>query len=108
MGAQPRLKESPHHASPLPQKLMTPFSRENLVNSPYTLERGKLTFQTNGSLLGSEAARAMQNGRSLTVCLYTAEGLKEITGRVLNANLIRGTPPTSWEVTMRIELERVL
>jgi len=87
---------------------MAPFSRENLVNGPYTLERGRLTFQTDGSLLGSEAARAKQVGRSLSVCIYTPEGLKEITGRVLDANLVRGTPPTSWEVTMRVELERRL
>ena len=85
---------------------MTPFSRENLVNGPYTLERGRLTFQTKGSLLGSEAARAMNAGRSLTVCIYTAQGLREITGRVLKANLVRGTPPTAWEVTMKVELER--
>jgi hypothetical protein len=49
---------------------MPPLDRENVVNGPYTLERGRLTFQTKGSLLGSEAARALNAGRSLTVFIY--------------------------------------
>jgi hypothetical protein len=64
---------------------MAPLNRDNLVNGPFTLERGTLTFQTKGSLLGSDAAKAMKSGRSLTVCIYTAQGLKEITGKVLSA-----------------------
>jgi hypothetical protein len=32
--------------------------------------------------------------------------LKEITGKVLNVELVRGTPPTEWEVTMQVVLER--
>ena len=85
---------------------MTPLNRDNLVNGPYTLERGTLTFQTKGSLLGSEAARAMKAGRSLTVCIYTDRGLKEITGKVLNVEIVKATPPTAWEVTMKVVLER--
>jgi hypothetical protein len=85
---------------------MAPHNRDNLVNGPYTLERGMLTFQTKGSLLGADAARAMKADRSLTVCIYTAEGLKEITGKVLNAELVKATPPTAWEVTMKVVLER--
>ena len=80
--------------------------RDNLVHGPYTLERGTLTFQTKGSLLGSEAARAMKAGRLLTVGIYTTEGLKEVTGKVLTVELVKGTPPTAWEITMKVVLER--
>jgi hypothetical protein len=73
---------------------------------PYSLERGTLTFQTKGSLLGSEAARAMKAGRSLTVSIYTPQGLKEVTGKVLTVEMVKATPPTSWEVTMKVILER--
>ena len=85
---------------------MTPLNHDNLVNGPYTLERGTLTFQTKGSLLGSEAARAMKAGRSLTVCIYTAQGMKEVTGKVLSVEIVKATPPTAWEVTMKVVLER--
>ena len=85
---------------------MMPHSPDNLVNGPFTLERGTLTFQTKGSLLGSDAARALKVGRSLTVFVYTPHGLKEITGKVLNVELVRATPPTEWEVTMKVVLER--
>jgi hypothetical protein len=85
---------------------MKPFYRDNLVNGPYTLERGRLTFRTKGSLLGADAARALRSGNSLTVSIYTDAGLKEITGQVLSADLKRGTPPTEWEVRMKIQLER--
>ena len=60
---------------------MTALDRDNLITGPYSLERGTLTFQTKGSLLGSEAARAMKAGRSLTVCIYTPQGLKEVPER---------------------------
>jgi hypothetical protein len=85
---------------------MTPLNRDNLVNGAYALERGVLTFQTKGSLLGSEAARAMKAGRSLTVCLYTDQGMKEVTGKVLSVEVVKATPPTAWEVTMKVVLER--
>ena len=85
---------------------MAPLYRGNLVNGPYTLERGTLIFQTKGSVLGSEAARAMNAGRSLTVSLYTPEGLKEVTGKVLTVEMVKTTPPTEWEVTMKVVLER--
>ena len=65
-----------------------------------------MTFQTKGSLLGSEAARAMKAGRSLTVCIYTDRGLKEVTGKVLNVEIVIATPPTAWDVTMIIVLVR--
>lgn len=86
--------------------MKAPLNRDNVVNGPYTLERGTLTFQTKGSLLGTEAARALKAGRSLTVCVYTPEGLKEITGKVLNVELVKHTPPTEWEVKMKVVLER--
>ena len=85
---------------------MTAPNHENLVYGPYTLERGVLTFRTKGSLLGSEAARAMKAGRSLTVSIYTARGLKEVTGKVLSVEILKGTPPTTWEITMKVVLER--
>ena len=85
---------------------MTDPNQDNLVSGPYTLERGTLTFQTKGTLLGSEAARAKKAGRSLTVRIYTAKGLKEVTGKVLNVEAIKTTPPTSWLVTMKVVLER--
>ena len=87
---------------------MTALNQENLVSGPYTLERGTLTFQTKGTLLGSEAARAKKSGRSLTVRIYTAQGLKEVSGKVLNVEPIKATPPTCWEVTMKVVMERGL
>lgn len=87
---------------------MTDLNHDNLVNGPYTLERGTLTFQTRGTLLGSEAARAKKQGRSLTVRIYTAKGLKEVTGKVLNVEAIKTTPPTAWMVTMKVVMERDL
>jgi len=81
-------------------------THENLVNGPHTLENGILKFQTKGSLLGSDAARAMRAGRSLTVCVHTPTGLREITGTVLSAVLLRGTPPTEWEVTVKVLIDR--
>jgi hypothetical protein len=85
---------------------MRPFYRDNLVNGPYTLERGTLTFRTKGSLIGADAARAFRSGNSLTVCISTGAGLKEITGKVLSADLKRGTPPTEWDVKMKVQLEK--
>jgi hypothetical protein len=81
---------------------MRPFYRHNLVNGPYTLEQGTLTFQTKGALLGADAARALRSGHSFTVSIYTAAGLKEITGQVLSAELKWGTPPTEWDVRMKV------
>ena len=85
---------------------MRPFYRDNLVNGPYTLERRTLRFRTKGSLLGADAARALRSRNSLTVCIYTAAGLKEITGQVLSADLKKGTPPTEWDVRMKVEIEK--
>ena len=81
-------------------------THENLVNGPHTFENGILKFRTKGSLLGSEARRAMRAGRSLTVCVRTPAGLKEITGTVLSAVLLRGTPPTEWDVTVKVLIHR--
>ena len=85
---------------------MKPFYRDNLVNGPYTLEGRTLRFRTKGSLLGADAARALRSGTSLTVCIYTAAGLQEITGQVLSADLKRGTPPTEWDVRMKVQVQR--
>jgi hypothetical protein len=85
---------------------MKPFYRDNLVNGPYTLDGRTLKFRTKGSLLGADAARALRSGNRLTVCIYTAAGLKEITGQVVSADLKRGTPPTEWDVKMKVQLLR--
>jgi len=84
---------------------MPPLYREHVVNGPYTLERGKLTFKTTGSLLGAEARQAMAAGRTLTVCVTAPEGVKDLTGKVLSVELIKGTPPTAWEIVMKVTTE---
>jgi len=81
---------------------MPPLNRDHVVNGPYTLERGKLTFKTSGSLLGSEARHAMAKGRTLTVSVTTPEGVKDLAGKVVSVDLIKATPPTEWEIVMRL------
>ena len=32
--------------------------------------------------------------------------MKEVTGKVLSVEIVKATPPTAWEVTMKVVLER--
>jgi hypothetical protein len=81
---------------------MPPLHLDRFVTGPYTLKGGRLTFQTSGSLLGSDARQAMTSGRTLTISLTTPEGIRGVTGKVLSVELIKGTPPTAWEIVMKV------
>ncbi len=81
---------------------MPPLHRDYIITGPHTLKGGRLTFQAKGSLLGSDARQAMASGRTLTVCLSAPEGVREVVGKVLSVELIKGTPPTAWEIVMKV------
>jgi len=80
---------------------MPPGNRDYIITGPYTLRSGRLTFETTGSF-GADARQAMVSGRTLTVRLTTPAGVKEISGKVVSVELIDGTPPTAWEIEMKV------
>jgi hypothetical protein len=82
-------------------KLVAPLHREHVVIGPSTVKGGKLTFWTAGPLLASKARQAMGVGREFTVYL-AANGLKEVTGKVLRVHLVEGAQTAQWEIVMRV------
>jgi hypothetical protein len=79
---------------------MPPLHRDHLVYGPFTLKGGKLTFQC-GATLAYDARQAMDAGRDFIVTLTPPEGLKEVTGKVLSIDLVKGAEPLRYEIVMR-------
>ena len=70
------------------------------VIGPYTLKGGKVTLRTASGLLGYDARLAMAAGRTFTVSIPHPEGLKEINGKVLSVDLVKGEKPALWQIKM--------
>jgi hypothetical protein len=81
---------------------MPPLHRDYIVSGPHTLKGGRLTFKTGGALLGSEARQAMIVGKELTVTLMEPGGLKDVTGKVLSVELVKGAKPAQWEIVIKV------
>ena len=80
---------------------MPPGNFDYIIMGSYTLRSGRLTFEMTGSF-GADARQAMASGRTLTVRLSTPAGMKEVSGKVVSVELLDGTPPTTWEIEMKV------
>ena len=80
---------------------MSPPNKDHLVQGPFTIKGGKLTFRTSSGAFGYDARVAMKAGLNLTVSLSQPEGSKEMEGKVLSVELLEHVKPIQWEIVMR-------
>ena len=80
---------------------MPPLHRDHVVYGPFTLKGGKLTFQSGGGTLAYDARKAMDAGRDFVVNMTSPEGPKEVKGKVLSVDLVKGATPVRYEIVMR-------
>jgi hypothetical protein len=76
-----------------------PLHRNHFVTGPYTLKGGRLTFRADQQTT-YYAQQARDADADFTVCLSGRDGLKEMTGKILSVELIKGMKPAQWEITI--------
>jgi hypothetical protein len=80
---------------------MAPLNRDHVVYGPFTLKGGKLKFQCGGGTLAYDARKAMDAGSEFAVHVMPPEGSKEVKGKVLSVDLVKGATPVRYEIVMR-------
>ena len=76
--------------------------QDRVVSGPFTLKGGTLTFRTESGLLGYDARKAMAAGQDLTVSISRPEATRELTGKVVNVELLEQMKPLQWEIVIRV------
>ena len=80
---------------------MAPLNREHVVYGPFTLKGGKLKFQCGSGTLVYEARKAMDAGSEFAVHVTSPESSREVKGKVLGVDLVKGATPVRYEIVMR-------
>ena len=70
------------------------------IYGPFTLDRGKLTFQTGDPALTQRLQIDRNAGRASTVCLLAADPYREFTGVLESVALAKVERPQQWRVVM--------
>lgn len=70
------------------------------VYGAFTLDRGKLTFQTGDPALTQQLQTDRNAGRASTLCLLDADPSREITGVLESVALVKVDRPQQWRVVM--------
>ena len=78
--------------------------RDRLVDGPFTLKGGTLTFRTASGLLGYDARKALAADQDLTVSISPPEGTRVLKGKVVSVELLEHMKPLQWEIVIRVSV----